>query len=358
MSKKDTFSNLPLVFNSMSASYKAYWMIGLVECFIEEKQDQIPIRNICSRMLVNSWYPIHFFRLKFGLQDLISQNNINIKEYLNLKADIKKNELLDLLYNTTDSKIINWIMHFKRQVPFRFLSPWIKYKSDAQVISDSQMFKNEAPYAINRSNNTIDINPIWKEFLSINSKILIDYGYWNLLQYLQSKNPGVPSLQSKLIKPAVRESLNKQRDYWNLVFDSVGSIRCIYSNQILTADDFAVEHYIPWSFTAHNLLWNLIPADQSINSSKSNKLPNTEEYLRQFVTLQRLGLNAVYQKNKKHKLFEDYSIFGESIPNLLNLSNEKLYELYENQISPQIILANQLGFQYWSPHTNESSNGY
>lgn len=159
----------------------------------------------------------------------------------------------------------------------------------------------------------------------------------------------MPGLLNKLIKPAVREGLQKQRNYWSMVFETTNSIRCIYSNKLLTADDFAVEHYIPWRFTTHNLLWNLVPADQSINSSKGDKLPRKDQYLEHFVKLQRLGLKTVYNQNRNHKLFDDYALFGVSISDLIGLDNHKLIELFDNQITPQIILANQLGFQYWQP---------
>ncbi|WP_367268579.1 HNH endonuclease domain-containing protein [uncultured Pedobacter sp.] len=36
---------------------------------------------------------------------------------------------------------------------------------------------------------------------------------------------------------------------------------------------FAVEHFIPYAFVSHDLIWNLIPADPSFNSRKNNKLP-------------------------------------------------------------------------------------
>ncbi|WP_430811927.1 MULTISPECIES: hypothetical protein [unclassified Carboxylicivirga] len=59
-------SKLPPVFANMSASYKAYWFIGILECLVEEGLEEIPIRRICARMLVNAWYPVHFFKLHFG----------------------------------------------------------------------------------------------------------------------------------------------------------------------------------------------------------------------------------------------------------------------------------------------------
>jgi len=338
---------LPVVFDKMTASYKAYWFIGFLECFVEEGNDEIPIRNICSRMLANAWYPIHFFKLHFGAQDLIVNHNHKIKDYLNIKADIKKDNLLDILYHSEDVAVIKWVMHFKKQVTYRFLSPWIKFKSNSQVEKDSQSFINGSPYAIFRDQDVIVINDDWKNYLRNNYKLLLDYGYWCLSQYLQNKNPGVPDISGKLVKPAIRSSLNIQRKYWNIVFEKEKTIQCIYSNKILTADKFVVEHYIPWSYTTHNLIWNLIPADSSINSSKSNKLPDNI-FLKKFVMLQKRALGIVYQTNMNHKLFEDFAVFGDSVSNMLDLEDDKFFELYNNQISPQIILAHQLGFQFWN----------
>ena len=42
--------------------------------------------------------------------------------------------------------------------------------------------------------------------------------------------------------------------------------------------DYAVEHFLPYAFVSHDLMWNLIPADRSFNSSKSDKLPPLERY--------------------------------------------------------------------------------
>uniref|UniRef100_UPI0040483A9D HNH endonuclease domain-containing protein n=1 Tax=Mariniflexile sp. TaxID=1979402 RepID=UPI0040483A9D len=55
--------------------------------------------------------------------------------------------------------------------------------------------------------------------------------------------------------------------------DELGSVDCIYTGEKLIKGNYAVEHFIPYSFVSHDLIWNLIPADKSFNSSKSNRLP-------------------------------------------------------------------------------------
>src|SRR5690606_8423234 len=100
-----------------------------------------------------------------------------------------------------------------------------------------------------------------------------DYVYWNLSLFLQVRNPNVPDIPNKLIKPAMRNSLTKQRKFWDYVIDKNGPLKCIYTGKELHKGKYHVEHFVPYSFVSHDQIWNLIPSDNSFNISKSNKLP-------------------------------------------------------------------------------------
>jgi 5-methylcytosine-specific restriction endonuclease McrA len=91
--------------------------------------------------------------------------------------------------------------------------------------------------------------------------------------YLQKHNPNVPDIPNKLIKPPRRNSLLNQRRFWNRVFDHTGPLECIYTQKKLIDGNFAVEHFVPYAFVSHDLIWNLIPADPSFNSRKNDRLP-------------------------------------------------------------------------------------
>src|SRR6185436_17016605 len=112
--------------------------------------------------------------------------------------------------------------------------------------------------------------------------------------------------------------------FWDLVVAELGSVKCIYTGEKLTVGNYAIEHFIPYNFVSHNLIWNLIPADKSFNSSKSDKLPPLEKYFNQFFGLQKAAIEIVKDKNPKSKLLEDYlTIF----PDLeTNFSEEKFRE--------------------------------
>ena len=89
-------------------------------------------------------------------------------------------------------------------------------------------------------------------------------------------------------------------------FQEVGSMKCIYTGETLTVGNYAVEHFIPYSFVSHDLIWNLIPAEKSFNSSKSNKLPSLDKYFNSFFQMQKTALDIINHKSPKNKFLQDY----------------------------------------------------
>ena len=341
-------NKLASVFNNTSASYKFYWFISLLQIISNrDNNDKIPLKNILIKMICNAWYPIVFFKLNFGYSDKLSENIGHIQKQLNVPVDIPVNELFILLQNSTNAQIIKLIIHFEQLVPYRFLSPWIK-GSKNEVIMKSQDFTENCLYSLHGGvTKAVEINPDWSEYLIKNNKILLDFSYWNLLKYLQVRNPNVPSIGNKLIKPIIRGSLNKQRNFWNIILSEMDSFHCIYTGKELHKNLYDIEHFIPWSFVSHDQLWNLIPADSSVNSSKSNKLPSMEKYFDSFVRIQFEALKIAVHIKPKTKLLEDYLVLGSSLNDIIQKPYPVFKEKYYKLISPLMQIANNSGFEYW-----------
>lgn len=336
------------VFNKTTATYKFYWFISLLELLNEREKNIIPIKDILARMICNSWYPVNYFRISFGFFDMFSSNIKEIMELTKAPRDIKKEELFDLLIRNQNKQVISLINHFDKQVPYRFLSPWFPGKSNQEIVKLSQNFSKDCLYRIfDKNPKDIEINPGWCNYLIKNQRIILDFCYWNLALYLQVKNPNVPDIPNKLIKPITRAPLFKPRKYWMEIFSEVKGVKCIYTNLELDKENFSVEHFIPYSFVSHDLLWNLIPVNSRINISKSNKLPALTHYLGRFTNLQQMALRVAYYKNPNNKLLEDYQILGAGISDLINLSTEDFNKRYYNILSPLVQIAENMGFEYW-----------
>lgn len=339
-------SSLAGIFSNTTATYKYYWFVALLDIVVKERKTRISFWEIIAGMVAESWYPIHYFKLSFGKSDSLFDKSLEIQKEFQLSIeddkDRIKKQLLDNLNNTK-----KYLRVFTINVPYRFLSPWIKYTTDNDVVLRSQKFENNCFYAI--YGDEIIINDNWVEYLVEHYSILRDFAFWNLTEFLQKRNPNVPDVPSKLIKPIQRDSLTKQHKFWDTYIETVGSINCIYTGKQLFAKQYDLDHFVPWSFVSHNLLWNLIPADSSINSSKSNNLPSLEKYLKSFAVIQHDALKTLYTKNQNNTLFEDYLIVYDSISGLINLSEIDFYNVFKKTFSPMVQIAENMGFKIWQP---------
>jgi hypothetical protein len=299
-------------------------------------------------MICNAWYPVNYFKLNFGFNDKLSHNIIAIQQQLNIHIEIKLPELYNNLINSDDRKVNTLIMHFSKMVPYYFLSPWIKGKKQ-EIIRKSQSFEDNCIYSLNRDEDFyIEIHPQWKEYLINNHKVLLDFCYWNLLQYLQVRNPNTPNIAAKLIKPLDRSSLHKQRIIWDSIIKEMGGIQCIYTGKELLTDEYDIEHFIPWSFVTHDQIWNLIPSDPAINNSKNNRLPRLDKYFKPFVETQFQAIKIINQQNLHNDVIEDYLILGNTIDQIANSSLNTLEAKYAEIIYPLVQIANNSGFEYWN----------
>ncbi len=337
--------NLAACFNDTAATYKYYWLLSILQ-EVENGHSNVPKRNLFARMISNAWYTVNYFHVSFGKQDQIQKAIHEIKTFERITIDEKQNLINKHLMLTTQRDTVKTLNHFDKNVPHWFMSPWFpnsKGETDAsrkkRIYIQSKTFSENCLYALH--NDYIEINPLWVNYLTNNTRVLKDFCYWNLALFLQSKNPNVPDIPNKLIKPAQRGGLTTQRkQFWDLVVKELGSVKCIYTGEKLTIGNYAVEHFIPYNFVSHDLIWNLIPADKSFNSSKSDKLPPLEKYFNSFFEMQKTAIKIVMDKNPKNKFLEDYlTIF----PDLdKNFSKEK----FKERIQPLITIASNNGFEF------------
>lgn len=287
-------------FNNTSATYKFYWFLSILQ-EVERGNTHILKRDLFARMISNAWFTVNYFHVSFGKQDLIQDTIHAIYEIEDITIDQNRELVYQKLSSTNNKKTVKLLWHFNRNVPHWFLSPWFPGTNMNEIYALSQSFNKVCLYSL--YDEFIEINSLWIDYLSSNVKILKDFCFWNLTLFLQTKNPNVPDIPNKLIKPATRNSLNKQRtQFWDLVLQEVGSMKCIYTGESLTIGNYAVEHFIPYSFVSHDLIWNLIPAEKSFNSSKSNKLPSLDKYFNSFYQMQRTALDILNHKSPNNKI--------------------------------------------------------
>ena len=333
---KVSVSKLSSCFRNTSATYKYYWLLAIIES-IEAGKDEIPKKELFARMISNAWFTVNYFHVSFGKQDKLQQAIEKLKDIEAFDIDTAKQEIIKRLMTSTNKETIKELNHFDHNVPFKFLSPWLGAHNEKLMYQLSQENYNYPPYSLYK--DCILMQPDWLDYFKRNAGVLKDFCYWNLALYLQSKNPNVPDLPNKLKRPQKRGSLLKhKKDFWDLVITELGSVDCIYTGKKLITGTYAVEHFVPFQYVAHDLMWNLVPADPNFNSMKSDKLPRMDSYFDNFFDVQKEGVKIVKKMNPKNKFLEDYlSIFP-----TLDFSKDK----YRETIEPMLMIASNNGFRY------------
>ena len=349
-SDKLTTNRLGKVFSNTVATYKYFWFVSIMQIHAKTDNPRIDVWDIVIRMVANAWYPIHYFRLSFGKSDSLFDIVMELQQITKIPIDANAETIIDRLTTELRDRQIRKLLNvLTKNVPYRFLRPWIDTSDDKEMVCRSQTLENGCLYSLHKEGKEfyIMLNSDWDMYLHNHYNILTDFAYWNLALFLQVRNPNVPAIPNKLIRPEVRNSLAKQHQYWDMVINIGGPIRCIYTGQELHLKDYALDHFIPWSFVSHDLLWNLLPVDSSINSSKSNKLPDLKIYLPKLAELQHHSLQLMINANKESKVMEDFISLGYTAREFADMSESRFRELYERTFNPISQIALNMGFESW-----------
>ena len=345
-----TTNRLGKVFSNTVATYKYFWFVSIMQIHALRSNPRMEVWDIVVRMVANAWYPIHYFRLSFGKSDSLFDIVMELQRLTQIPIDASVDIITkDITAELGNREIRKLLTILTQNVPYRFLRPWIDTSDDKEMVRRSQTLENGCLYSLYKENGEfyIMLNQDWDTYLHSHYNILVDFAYWNLALFLQARNPNVPAIPNKLIRPEVRNSLVKQRQYWDMVISIGGPIHCIYTNQELHWNDYDLDHFIPWSFVSHDLLWNLVPADGSINSSKSNKLPDLECYLPKMAQLQHHSLQLLLNHGKEPKVMEDFISLGYTVKELADMDAGRFMELYKRTFNPISQIALNMGFETW-----------
>lgn len=341
---------LSRIFNNTSATYKFFWFLSILETHAQTKSLKFSVWDLVIRMVAYAWYPIHYFRLSFGKNDSLSNIATELHRVANIPIDASKEDVIkglkSQLNNKEVRKNLKILLH---NVPYRFLSPWINTSDNNLMVKRSQTLENECLYSLmfEGEDMVVSLNPKWDVYLHLHYKILIDFTYWNLVQFLQIRNPNVPAIPNKLRKPEARNTLTKQHQFWDEILEVGGPVKCIYTGAEIYPGKYDLDHFMPWSFVSHDLIWNLIPTDGSVNCSKSNKIPDLKIYLPKLASLQHHAVKTIVTNGLKSHLEEDYLSLNYTVNELAKMSLDKFRDVYERTFNPLSQIAVNMGFELW-----------
>ncbi|MEI6876920.1 MAG: HNH endonuclease domain-containing protein [Spirochaetota bacterium] len=301
---------LSRLLDDTTTSYKYFFFLALLDriekasTVSESGIDRpIPLDGLAVDMVLAAWYPHGFCRLSLGSQDML-QHAVDLIEWGPIRGSWIKaggkewKGLRSLCAARLDAKKL------VRFVPFRLIRPFFAMETRGladhsvnervALLADELLTTRRPLYFFTADRAAIVLQHDWIEYLERNATILRGWARFKLAGYLQSRNPNAVGIVEKLEPPLVRASLAKQTAWWKVAIPLLGaSARCIYTDEKLAIGAFTLDHYLPWSFVAHDRLWNLVPAAHEVNSAKSDRLPSPR-YLEPFVRLQHGAIRALH----------------------------------------------------------------
>ena len=355
---------LSRLFDDTSNCYKFFWFQAILGKLSEDKT-AFTYDELINEMIADAWYMVTEYRLRLGpagVKDNLEEAVKYIGEKNIFPASEKRSIIIAWLENVEDKELLKYKKELIKNVPYRIQVPFFdEIKIDKrewgrpEYLSQKINQQRRLLYyyeAFCQLETTIRINEDWVPYLLRNREILRGWLQLNLIHYLQRRNPSVPGIADKLSAPEARD-IERVRKYWKLIIDVRPDIQEIYGHRNMTGEIISVDHFVPWQYVAHDELWNLHPTTKSINSSKSNGLPDWDLYFEPLCRLEYLSYSLSKENDKVAEAFDKvskYHLNNDEVRKSLygsNLSEADFSERLYNVIRPIYDAARDSGFKEW-----------
>lgn len=351
--------HLNRLFDNTSESYKFFWFQAIVTKVLEGKST-FTFDELLNEMITDAWYMVSEYHLNLGPKDNLEELVKYVQNISRMKSSEKKSVIIEYLKNCDDKEVLRLKRILITNVPYRLQAPFMPAlkgkawtgKKEGLILRINEQRLLMYYFGIYTGlDTTITVQPEWIEYIIKNQEIIMGWLHYCMIVYLQKRNPSVPGISDKIYPP--REcKLEKVKKYWKLIME-LHPIHDIYGNIELKNDGISIDHFVPWSYVAHDELWNLHPTTKSINSKKSNHLPDWKIYFPALCDLEYLSYTIMWQNERVHKEFErcaDEHLNNSDIRYRLyrtNLSKAEFAGILSEVMTPVYQSAKNSGFSNW-----------
>ena len=352
------------VFQNTDTTYKFFWLLSVLHkanVATIRTDLKVEIKELAREMIAQAWPCRRLFKLWFGHQDRLQSLIDLLAEISGLPDSARLDEVRGAALELSEAEL-SILQDF---VPYRFLTPWLR----SALVGVSDHARNQliqllaarssnsprpTPYSfdtvIGRPKQII-VGSKWLAFLQSNHLPFRGFAQLSAARYFETRNPGIPGIINKLDRPGVRK-LEKARAFWDTIL-SVQTLKCIYSGESIQPD-YDLDHFLPWSFVTHDLIWNLTPTPGAINLAKSDAVSNLGRYLSTLVD-QHYGAMTVLKnalvsiRGTRLRALEaitlEYATFFKiPLTDLFLLSRDQYTDLLSTELHAQADVARRLNF--------------
>lgn len=361
-----------LMMKDPSFCYKFYWLEAIVQLISEDKKE-VTYDEIINEMIANAWYSV----LEFHVHLSGIWGDGTIKDGLE-NAVLKLHDLSRLQSNASKIEIKNKIVEFHKElhrekmiltqnVPFKALSGFSNKSSERIDLNSSagrmmayynriSVLQGPFPYTFGEQKGLerkIIFHDAWIKMIQDNMLSILGWIQFEKISWLQNNNLEVPGLVYKLVPLDDKmRKLGHVRKLWEGILDFTGIID-VFKDEPIKKDAYDVDHFIPWSFVMNDELWNLMPMDSSLNSAKSNRLPQWDKFFIRFAKNQYIMYELIHEKLGLRKLYETcyrdnlHSVWASQELYRKGNSREEFYGILDKNMRYVYDSARRQGYQIW-----------
>lgn len=176
---------LESIFDNKSTSYKYFWFMAIISLAKERNALSMTYNDILIRMATLAWPIIIRHRIRLSKQDMLDRYLMEIAKRTHLNHNHSGKEVESFLteYYYDYVRILSPLLN---NVPYRFLSPWIKYSTNIDVAERSQSESFDGPYALYE--NGIKLNSKWWNYISDHYTEICFFSINSFTKYLLQYN--------------------------------------------------------------------------------------------------------------------------------------------------------------------------
>jgi hypothetical protein len=354
-----------------SYCYKFYWLEAIVH-LISEGLKETSFNEIIDEMIANAWYTVLEYHIHLSgviegqVKDGLERAILTLQELSQLPGNASKVEIKNTI-KQYDKELILYKDQLTHMVPYRALSGFFdKCQKRADWGSTQRMVSyiervnqiSLLPYTLgtgSKLKKEVYFDKSWIKMIHDNTVSILGWIQYEKVKWLQNNNPEVPGLIYKLAPMDEKmRRLNSVRKLWEAVLDEKPIVD-VFKNSPIVKGSYDVDHFIPWSFVMNDELWNLMPMDSALNSSKSNKLPKWDPFFRRFASNQYILYDIIHDERKPdiRKKYEScyrdnlHSIWANQELYKKGNSKDEFYHILEKNMQPVYDSARRQGYQIW-----------
>ena len=355
-----------------SYCYKFFWLEAIVNLICRDVS-RTTFNEIIDEMICNAWfsvleYHIHLSGFVEGeIRDGLENAVLLLAELSGLEANAAKPQIQNAILRY-DAELKKYKEQLTNMVPYRALAGFfqkceepVNWDSTARLVSYIERVNgiNLLPYTLGPSpklKREVCFQDAWAEMIRDNAVPILGWIAFEKTKWLQSNNPEVPGIVYKLAPMDEKmRKLGHVRELWEDILD-VEPVIDVFRGGRIEKGQYDIDHFIPWSFVLSDELWNLMPMDSSLNSSKSNKLPKWDPFFDRFAQNQygmyRLITDESRPEFRKRYVacFKDnlHCIWASRELYCAGNSREQFFSILEKNMRPVYDSARRQGYGIWN----------